>query len=867
MNNIYDFDRNDYDLAEKDTISNSISEPYSYVDNFNIEDYRQPKSEEEQEAARIEKNYEKDLSYQKIKVPLVTKSEYDKMSISERKKYAEDLDRDLRYRQSTARFKGALSEASLGFSESYDELKLTGEPGEFGGTVLGGLVSVGIGAKALSYPFRILQGLTKFGNAGQAALRIAHGVALGSGLETAKQTINGRGENDEYDSLKIAERGAEFGLFNALFEIPQFYRWVKGLLPGQKAQLLAENTIPKNLEPNQYKFYQDEIVPELQNAAKQEYESAYAKAIEENNLDYQQKLANTKAAHEMELQNISKEEANAAQEFEASKAEFENKMKQVQAEYEFNEKQIQQENELAIKEFEQQNQDFENLKKTQNVVDNAIKNAEISEANLEGRVTEGGNEIPFKPETPVRESPLENTVGNSISPQRIKNTRDAGNKNIAAIKAQANQEYKQSQELYNKSDQLNENIVSEQPNLVNDLRAIIEDLEGQSNLAAPQQKKLSSARKTLNDIVEVNKEGEIVGFKPVNNLRLLNEAKDLRQLMSYSFGESNAYGQLNPLVSVLQDAAEQAALSSGNTAAAEANQAARTFYRQWAKTYQTPLMRKYRNTNNLNPTKTFESSLNVDDFIQVDNVLSRTNAGQQLSMQTKRELVQKELGKFLKDPRKYNPSEFNSALENLEPVLSPQEIRNIKTEFLESRKTLGLKAEKINVKETNAPKLKESPEKTRIPTFKGKPKEVKKPETVNIPLKKPVTASPAMREAAHRMNITPEEALKKSNTVSGLKQMKKDLSSKSYKKVEDYKIKDIFYEGEVNRKFTGNEFYRILNKGDNYAIISEILGDEVTAELLEVSKKIADQKVTHDAVKKFGGKFVLIKSLHGFGLL
>src|SRR6185369_4710770 len=117
------------------------------------------------------------------------------------------------------------------------------------------------------------------------------------------------------------------------------------------------------------------------------------------------------------------------------------------------------------------------------------------------------------------------------------------------------------------------------------------------------------------------------------------------------------------------------------------------------------------------------------------------------------------------------------------------------------------------------------------------------------------------------MKITPEQAIRMSETPTGLKTLKEKLPNKLYESIGKRKIKDILYEGKVEHQFKGDELYKQINKGENYDLLVELLGEEEAADLLVSSKGISNKKVTVEALKKAGMKLGTLKTLLILGLI
>lgn len=895
MNN-NDFDFSDYDdeYTEPATILPKKKEKEQPEETFNFSDYYE--EPEERKVGPIEAQYlrkrktfpvdedtinrrkdiftfrspeqeQKPHEYESLEK---TPEQIKKMSIDEKLQYIDDLKTHREFTKSNVA-KGIASGITAGLSEKVDLLKLgETEEEQFSGNIgkaIGIGLPIGYAIKALSLPLRLLPEAAKW------TYRILQtgiaGTAVG-GYEAAREAIAGE-ELDPYTIGTHAAIGA--GADILLRGGIGIYRWFKNLKPAQQAKFLASGELPEDLSIADYKKYQDVVVPEIHKAAAEDYERALAAATKANDTKFNQKMANVKAEHERQLADLAKHEAEYAEQAPRAKKEYENKLNQVKAEHEAEMTNIQKQNDAAMAEFDQQKEIYEAAKRRQDIVEQAIQPKESEAASLEGRVKEGGEQLPIKPEAPPKQTPVQEEVGNIIYPERIANKTEAGTKNIKAVRATDDADYKVVKNLYEVSDQLNEGVISEHPQLANELRAWIEDWSQMPNQTPIEQQRLASAKRLLNALLEKDEAGIAIGFSEVSNKVILDQAKVLRNSLSYDFSHGNPEGILKPFIDALQDAAESAAMVAGNTEAVAANKAARTAYRKWAETYQNPFIRSLRNTKNKNPTKSFDKSLNIDDFNKLNDVLSRSYSGQQLADQTRRELVDKYVGKFLKETGRFDKEGFNAALRDLKPILKPGEEQSIRQAVNQSQKRPVIIAEKVEVpKQPSAPKLKQGPETVRIPSYKQPFRQHKAPEVVKIPAKPEVKPTAAMKEAAKRMKITPEEAIAQTNSVTGLRNLKKSLvgspsGQQIYRDIGKRKIREILYEGKVKHEFTGEELYRVINKADNFNVISEIIGEDAAVDLLESAKSIADKRATVESIKKVAKKFATVKAALMFGIL
>jgi hypothetical protein len=797
----------------------------------------------------------------------LTPSEYKKLSPEKKKELQE-------YSPLKGFAKGALSGLTLGATEHIPGLKPEEhEAGSGIGEFVGAAAPIAGILKVASYPFNAIKGLLgipleltkKTGLGARAishALDISKSATVGAGHSLGKQTIKGEG----ISGREVAEEAAMFGGTHALISgVIGGGRWLNSLRTGQRAKLLSEGVIGADLDPNQYKFFEQEIVPELQKSAEQKYKQALQEAVEANDKEFAQKMQNIKAKHEDDLYRQAQEQKMSEEDFTTAKQKYQNELKQVAAEHEAKVEQIQKENQEAIKSYEEDKKAFQKMKERQIIVKDAITPKE-SEIDLKGRVKAEGENIGFRPAPGVEKDPsLRNKVGKIFSDEVTRNESASGLENVKAIRANDNFDYQQVRDAYTISDKLGETVQGEHSGLALELVRLIDELKQIPELSPPRKQLLTIAEKILNKIGIFNDEGVLIGFNKVSNKILQDQAKELRYFMDFNFEHGNNRAIFTPLVNTLEDAAESAAINTGNQAAYDASRKSRSLYRQWAKDYDNDYIRPFRDTKNHDYIKLFNKTLDPDTYPVVNNILNRSNAGQQISKADKRALIENELKPFFGNRGKVDTDKFEDALKRIRGIITPEEERAIHEAFAHERRTPVINGKKAEIPE--GPKgIKELPQ-AKIPLFEKQKRKVGEITEVKIPLKPDVKPTKEMQASAKIMKIKPEQALKMTENPSGLKELKDNLSKPLFKKVGQHKVKDILFEGRVERKFTGDELYDIINKGNNYALLSEILGEDVAADLLVNSREIAGKSATVKAFKKVGMHASTLKTLMIFGIL
>lgn len=803
MNN---FDFSTYDETEEKPITKQTI-PVNSSSSFDFSTYDETEPEKQRE----------DPIYQKyFKSRDINREELKKMSFQDKQEYAQELNRDREYRQSAGFLKNAVSSLTFGFSERSDLLKpQENELLQTAGSIAGDTIPF-LGA------FKLLgkgvQMIPKSYEWSRVAAHVAGSGVIAGGNEAIREV----GKEEEFDPLKIASHAALGSIFDVLTRtVPNAYNWLKRLTKPQQEQLLVKNRIPENMTETDYKFFEDEIVPELQKVGEAEYQNFHKTAVQENDQIFQQEMNNIKAHHENDLFKIQEAEARHAQRT----------------------KQIEEANELVMKEYQAAKLEWEATKARESAVRN-----DMEAANMRASL-----EVESNTSTEIG---LQKEVGDIISPNKTSNATVGGEETMAAVRGSARSDQKQVAKLYEASDELNKGVSQTHPEAANELRGIVEQFKSKGNLTSEEQQLVNNAEKTLNGLIEFGEDGAAIGFKEVDNQFLLDQAKVLRQKMYHDYGESNSTGIYQPLIDLYQDAAKQAAIGSGNIAAAEANDVARAAHREWATLYKNRYIRQWRNLSSNKPESLYKNSLSIDNFRQLNRVLSKSNSGQNLASQIRRDLVNKNLSKFFKDPRSGSIVEFNNALNELEPILNPGEGSRISNSFRQARKAEPMPGMiNSNIKEPKPPTLQKIPE-----------KDFKYPDTVKIPTKKPVKPTPEMKEASKLMEITPEEIQNLTKTPTGLKKIKTVLSKSTkgerlLQELHKRKLGEILHQ----KQYKGRDLHK--NVQENYDVIAEILGVDETNVLLEASEKVGDNRVTRENILKFGKNTALIKSLSLFGIL
>lgn len=449
---------------------------------------------------------------------------------------------------------------------------------------------------------------------------------------------------------------------------------------------------------------------------------------------------------------------------------------------------------------------------------------------LQGRVSQSYKDLGIRPTDPksfpTTRLRFKDQVLDSIHPREFYNSTRAGKAIKNEIASLDKADYKKVNELYETSRELQGGIEQVHPELVTNLSQRLEDLNSIPAPSTVQKSLIRSLEKIIKDLAEVGEGGNIVGYKPMNNQTIIDQIQSLRQILDYDFEHAVPKNIFKPTIRDLQEAATNAARSS-NPKAAEAIEKANTAYREWATTYNNDYINPYRDLSNKDFISLFDKATDIDNYNILKSVLEKSKTGKELLNSTKRSIVSKNLKTAFKDPRKAIDT-IEPSIRELEEVLTPQESLKLRESFQKYKTPSRLQAKKIE-------RLKEVP------------REVK--------------------AVAKYTNKTPEQIEQLFNSRSGIREIKTDLSKTKrskelFDKMASQKVRDILRQGKIKPDYTGKDLYKVINKKDNYELLSELLTPEEVDKMLEMSQKISSKKVTKEGVMKLAKFYTKYKFLH-----
>ena len=434
---------------------------------------------------------------------------------------------------------------------------------------------------------------------------------------------------------------------------------------------------------------------------------------------------------------------------------------------------------------------------------------------LSGERITNPQDIGLRP-TPTRgpNQPLSDRVGDIFSQNRFYNTTQGGQalrNEITAIDADV---YRGVGELYEASRELNRSVYETHPELVNSLEERLYELSQIPEPSDVERRLIRTSQNLLNRLTNLDNNGNLIQYLPMNNQTLIDQIQSLRRIVDYDFAHGNPKNIFRPLINDIQNSVITGAEKAGNQQAVEAFGEARQAYRSWVEAFDNPYVRPFRDQSNQDVSKLFKGSLDLDESNMLRNILNLTPRGQELANASVRSIVEKNLQSFFKNPQNYTLPEFNIALRELEAVITPQQSQQIRDQFREATQRPNIRARKTS-----------------------------KPEPTND-----------QNIAAKYLEKKPEDIQKLMNSRSGIRELKKDMSTKKinqevFERLKQQKIRSILREGNIEKNFTGEELYKALNKEKNYELLSELLGENEIEELRLAAKEIGKKQVKQELKK------------------
>lgn len=280
-------------------------------------------------------------------------------------------------------------------------------------------------------------------------------------------------------------------------------------------------------------------------------------------------------------------------------------------------------------------------------------------------------------------------IPQSISKERIKSTTHAGQELEKAVGEAYQDITGKINKAYHKSRNMNKNIESIHPELVDNLQKASEDFKKIPDPSAPVARFIKSVEKLDNLLVERAPDGSIIGYKPVSNQILIDQIQEYNSIPDFDFPTDTKTGIFKPLINKLNVAIEKTA--ANHPKAIESWQEAKNLYAERSNLFSDPDVAKWTKLTDKNYSKDFLSSIEIDKIRKLTPVLKEASHHRDILQKMKRELVREKLDKFSSVGNRFKKQEIAEELAELEAVLTKDEIAEIERLIEESR-TLPAKA-------------------------------------------------------------------------------------------------------------------------------------------------------------------------------
>lgn len=419
---------------------------------------------------------------------------------------------------------------------------------------------------------------------------------------------------------------------------------------------------------------------------------------------------------------------------------------------------------------------------------------------LINRATAGGRNLPVQLPSEVRG--IAEDVGKVFSRQSFRNTTDAGHGTGRTIQNNSDSLYQQVTDSYGLSQEMNREIVGTYPEYVAQLEARIEEFSQIPHPSGPTSKMINASRDLLNKLrtIERTESGDVVHYNHIPNQVLISQVQEFNSILDHDFPHGKKVNIFRGLAEETDSAAYRA--TENHPAARESLLNARATRASWGEIFDNDAVRPFRDLSNIELKKTYEKSLNTDDFPLINRALNRSPQGRQVANIYRGDVAVKELSPQLENLKNLNPREFEAALRELEPIASPEQINEIREAIKPHIRMRGKTS--VPEKPTKAPKAED--------VFEGK---------------------------------TNEQLASMANTQSGLDQLEKTIGKTPagravLEDVKQTKAVDLLLNGKLTPGESAKTFEQVFNDKESLAMLRRLLGDEKTGKLRKVMNNLGD---------------------------
>lgn len=452
---------------------------------------------------------------------------------------------------------------------------------------------------------------------------------------------------------------------------------------------------------------------------------------------------------------------------------------------------------------------------------------------LSSRPESKGSVVKISPESPSKPIGMVTETkgpGAKISPLEFESDATAGRSLSNAIVEEATAERAAINQEYNAAKESYRGMETFSPTLSHELQEARSIFESTLEPNSPERIVINR----LDSLIERIGTPDALRNIPVNEL--IAEADTIGAMLNWDARFGGKKDILRRIVRSLDQAAIQGIERNGGNA--DLFRAANARRANFAQKFENSEIRPFLERQILDPESLFKKTYNdPGTFRAVQLALPPNARGVELYNGMSRKIAEDLMSDYIKNPSLINSTKYSKNLRNLTELIGKERSDSFDKEL---RKV----ASRQRISEITRSKIKESV--AQKPS--GEDRLTKLKESI-----------------AEHSELSPEDLTSKLNSRTGIKQLKKGLSTDNYDKLTKEKLREVFQGGKVEGEVTGNSLYESLNNSKNYEIVSEILGEE-TAESLrlaakELGKKELNNKSIGNIIKILAKRSVGVKNI------
>lgn len=486
---------------------------------------------------------------------------------------------------------------------------------------------------------------------------------------------------------------------------------------------------------------------------------------------------------------------------------------------------------------------------------------------LKGRVTPRGTRL--RAVTPEMQQEIE-PIGQIVSPQRFKNDEAASTtvRNIIQNNAQLARE--ELREAYALAENEYGNVSEIYPRLRNQMLDLRERITQSGSLNPAESAVLKEIDNILNMIS--TESGDLIKT-PARKLIKTSDS------ISGRLTQEDIYGDARTLLRGVGRDLNQAALEAVNEAGGntEAIVNADRLYAQWADKFSNDEVADFLTKKTFNPEASYKKVIgNRGNYRAVKNAIGISPQGNAAISAVDRDIVEEQLAPYIEDITKVGSKEYQKTIDNLSPLIGKERTKLISDRLETARTKHAPRRFPKRKVEVEAPKPPFKAEKKEIGKAGAVPRPTVEEKKIAASRKPPGKAAAVPRPqrnlteqeqiVAKRLGKTPSEIFDEFDTIEGIRDIRKDLSrsengKENYELLKQLKVRDILQSGNIEKKFTGNELYNVLNNRKNFELLSELVGEKETEAARVLAKQYGKKELSRQKFKKLGEHVLGLKFL------